>query len=178
MEPDDKLCAFDLSKTHVDLSLIKNRRFMYHPNGLLILGDENVASCTKKGLAKSHAVEYAEASALSRELPPFDDFVRGWIGVGRSYKDGIIHFAPHIVTQNIDLFEKAFSFIETALQNGFSPRTVLRGFPGAWEQTVNDVFLARKSSLDYQIFAAKQNSAAAAQKAPVGEISTRDEQIR
>ncbi len=139
VELSDGLICVNLAKDQVDLAQIKNRRFMYHPEGWLILGAEDVVSCKKDGLLKSHAEEYYEASSME-ELPPFDEFVRGWIGVGGAYKDGIVHFAPHIPSRDIGLFEKAFDFVETVLKNGFGDKAVLRGFPGAWEQTVSDVF--------------------------------------
>ncbi len=33
----------------------------------------------------------------------FDDFVRGWIGTGRNYPKGVIHFAPCVDSGNISL---------------------------------------------------------------------------
>lgn len=151
------LICVNLARERVDLSKIDNRRFMYHPDGWLILGAEDVVSRKKDGLLKSHAEEYYEAS-LTEKLPPFDEFVRGWIGVGGAYKDGIVHFAPHIPSRDIVLFEKAFDFVEAVLRNGFSDKAVLRGFPGAWEQTVFDVF---KDSvpLDERLCSASERSA-------------------
>lgn len=146
----------DLNRTQVDLMLIENRRFMYHPNGLLILGAEDFLIQKGSKLAKSHAEEYHEACALYA-LPPYDDFVRGWIGVGGNYKDGIIHFAPHIPSKDIGLFDKAFDFIEAALENGFSKNAVLRGFPGAWEQTIGSV-VPDGPSLDARIADAQNRS--------------------
>lgn len=42
--------------------------------------------------------------------------------------NGIILFAPNIIPNNIAMFDKAFDFIETALENGFTKETCLRGF--------------------------------------------------
>lgn len=150
--------VFDLRRTTVDLTSIGNRRFMYHSAGWLILGAEDVI--TKKGakLLSSHAEEYHEATLLCGNLPPFDSFLRGWIGIGGSYKAGIIHFAPCIPAENIEMFEKAFSFIEAALENGFTPKTILRGFPGAWEQSINKVLPEVKESLDLQILNAEHKA--------------------
>lgn len=151
----DSLEVFDLRRTEIDLSTIGNRRFMYHPSGWLILGAEDVV--TRKGAKtmKSHAEEYYEATGLRDGLPGFDCFIRGWIGVGGSYKKGIIHFAPHIPAENIEMFEKAFGFIEAALENGFTKNAVLRGFPGEWKQKIKEVIPERKASLDEQIAAAR-----------------------
>lgn len=143
--------VYDLRRTQIDLSTIENRRFMYHPAGWLILGAEDVVNNKSSGLLKSHAEEHYEASLQNGNLPAFDTFIRGWIGVGGSYKAGIIHFAPHILPDNIEMFDKAFCFIETALQNGFTKKAVLRGFPGAWEQPINKILPDVKVSLDQKI---------------------------
>lgn len=132
---DNGLVCVNLNNTNVDLSKIENRRFMFHPKGWLVLGEEDV--CRGK-LFKSHAEEYYEATKL-HSLPAFDSFVRGWIGVGGGYPKGVVHFAPNIPSKDIELFDKAFSFVETVLKNGFSKDAVLRGFPGDWEQTIRKV---------------------------------------
>lgn len=141
----DHVFCVDLNRTSVDLMQVKNRRFMYHSNGLLIMGAEDTAKGNK--LIGSHAEEYHDASKLY-VLPPYDDFIRGWIGVGGKYKDGIIHFAPAIPANNIKMLDKAFDFIEAALANGFSRKAVLRGFPGAWEQKINAVLPETDKSLN------------------------------
>lgn len=132
---EDLVCV-NLAKEQIDLTQIINRRFMYHPDGWLILGCDNVVS--RKELLYSHAQEYHEATKIC-DLPGFDSFVRGWIGVGGEYKDGIVHFAPHIISDNIELFEKAFDFIEVVLAHGFTRKAILRGFPGAWEQPICNI---------------------------------------
>ena len=126
----------DLKRTHVDLMQVENRRFMYHPSGLLIMGEEGTAGGNQ--LRGSHAEEYHVASERY-VLPPYDDFIRGWIGVGGGYPNGIIHFGPCISADNMVMFEKAFDFIEIALENGFGKDAVLRGFPGKWEQAIGSV---------------------------------------
>ncbi len=137
----DGIMLMHLNKVSTDLKDIENRRFMYHPDGWLVLGAEATASYNQ--LLWSHAREYYDAGERTGvHLPPYDDFVKGWIGVdepGGKYQHGIIHFAPHIPDGHVELFEKAFSFIEAALENGFDRRCVLRGFTGAWEQTVADM---------------------------------------
>ena len=149
------LFCVDLNKTKVDLMLVENRRFMYHPDGWLIMGSEG--TCTGNRLAKSHAEEYGEAASMYA-LPPYDAFVRGWVGVGRAYKDGIIHFTPPVMAEHLEGFNRAFDFIEVALENGFGTNTVLRGFPGAWEQKIGDVLVVEKP-LEEKLAEAKKQAA-------------------
>lgn len=152
----DSLEVFNLRRVQVDLMTIGNRRFMYHSAGWLILGAEDIVTRKGSKLVKSHAEEYHEAQERYPEIPNFDGFIRGWIGVGGSYKKGIIHFAPHVPAENIEMFDKAFDFIEAALENGFTKNSVLRGFPGSWEQKIKDVIPERKASLEQQIASAEK----------------------
>lgn len=133
----ERCFCVDLRRAKIDFGLVENRRFMYHPDGFLIMGAEGTAK--GNGLAKSHAEEYHEACE-NYLLPPYDAFIRGWIGTGGKYKDGIIHFAPPVETEPIERFEIAFDFIEVALEHGLTQKTVLRGFPGGWEQSIQQIF--------------------------------------
>lgn len=152
--------VMDLRESQIDLSTIQNRRFMYHSDGILILGAEDVTKRTR-GVLKSHAEEHGEAIAhTNSKLPPYDEFVRGWIGVGKHYPDGIIHFAPHIPSSCGPYFDTAFDFIETALKNGFNSKSVLRGFGEVWEQEISCILgesaiCHKKPSLDKQIESTK-----------------------
>ena len=75
---------------YFNIQEIQNRRFMFNPQtGTLILGRQYSGNTFVNG---SHAEEHGKMNTGE----PFDDFVRGWIGTGRSYKAGIIHFAPPI----------------------------------------------------------------------------------
>lgn len=149
------LGVFDLQKENVDLMTIQNRRFMYHPDGILILGAEDTTRKTR-GVLKSHAEEYGIATEkFALFLPPYDEFVRGWIGVGKHYPDGIIHFAPHVPSMCGPYFEAAFDFIEQAARNGFGGQCMLRGFGEVWERPLSDVLgestpAPKKKSLDAQ----------------------------
>ena len=79
----------DTGQTAFDMQQIENRRFMYQPQtGTLILGYQYKGN----HLASSHADEHFKSGAAE----PFDSFIRGWIGSGKSYPHGIIHFAPNI----------------------------------------------------------------------------------
>ena len=151
----------DLNKASVDFMGIENRRFMYHPSGMLVLGAED--TCLGENFY-SHSEEFYEVCKMhEHELPPFDDFIRGWIGVGGGYDNGIIHFAPNIISDNIPMFDKAFSFIEAALENGFSKEACLRGFGNKWEQKISEALgeegrRDKANSLQDRIDLAKEKS--------------------
>ena len=151
----------DLNKASVDFMEIDNRRFMYHPSGMLILGAEDVFNGEN---FSSHSEEFYEVCKLhEHEFPPFDDFIRGWIGVGGGYDNGIIHFAPNIIFDNIAMFDKAYDFIEAALENGFSKDTCLRGFGNKWEQKISEALGEEErgektNTLNERIASAKEKS--------------------
>lgn len=160
----NSLEVFDLREMQIDLMTIQNRRFMYHPDGILILGAEDTTKKTR-GVLKSHAEEYGIAfEKASSALPPYDEFVRGWIGVGKHYPAGIIHFAPHVPSMCGPCFESAFDFIEKATRNGFGSKCILRGFGEVWERPASDVLgestpLQKRKSLDSQIQRARARAA-------------------
>ena len=148
----EELQVLDLKRFQTDLTAISNRRFMYHPSGILILGDEDHLH-PGRHLYRSHAEEYGFSNERM-DLPPYDEFCRGWIGVGGSYKHGIIHFAPQITTQYLSHFNAAFDFIETALENGFTEKATLRAFCDQWEQTISHMLgrdKTKKPTLDSRI---------------------------
>ena len=106
---------------------IRNRRFMFNPHtGTLILG------CQYSGskLYSSHAEEHAAAKTDEA----YDDFIRGWIGTGKGYQDGVIHFSPNISSRNTVMFHNGFDTLEMFFQNGAKRNTVVRGFGEVWEQ--------------------------------------------
>ena len=106
---------------------IRNRRFMFNPHtGTLILG------CQYSGskLYSSHAEEHAAAKTDEA----YDDFIRGWIGTGKGYQDGVIHFSPNISSRNTAMFHNGFDTLEMFFQNGAKRNTVVRGFGEVWEQ--------------------------------------------
>lgn len=71
--------------------------FTISNRGILILGQQYGKI---RGLPGSHAEDLAQAGIKNG----FDDFVRGWVGTGKNYPAGIIHFAPNVDAQNISLF--------------------------------------------------------------------------
>ena len=101
----------DTRSMSFDMREIDNRRFMFSPQaGELILGRQYRGG----QLYKSHAEEHFDSGAKA----PFDSFIRGWIGTGRDYPDGVIHFAPNIGTDNIPAFDNAFSTLQMFSENG------------------------------------------------------------
>ena len=155
----NRLQVFHLKNQSTDLSKIGNRRFMYHPSGTLILGDETKLQ-PGSGLYASHAIEHGLAEELiGHKLPPFDSFCRGWIGTSKQYSHGLIHFAPPITTDYLPHYNTAFDFIEISQKNGFTENTILRGFCDEWEQPISHMLGHDKPSLDNQIKAAGKGRA-------------------
>ena len=116
------MMKLDVAVQAFDMQDISNRRFMYNPRtGILVLGQQYGKT---RGLPGSHADDLAQAGIRSG----FDDFVRGWVGTGKNYPAGIIHFAPNVDAQNIFLFNRAFDTLEMFQRNGALPDTVVRGF--------------------------------------------------
>lgn len=140
------LMLLDTRSMSFDMREIDNRRFMFSPQaGELILGRQYRGG----QLYKSHAEEHFDSGAKA----PFDSFIRGWIGTGRDYPDGVIHFAPNIGTDNIPAFDNAFSTLQMFSENGAAGDTVVRGFGRKWEQPhgssrrATPAFLKKPSSM-------------------------------
>lgn len=127
------MMKLDVAVQAFDMQDISNRRFMYNPKtGILIFGRQYGKT---RGLPGSHADDLAQAGIKNG----FDDFVRGWVGTGKNYPAGIIHFAPNVDAQNISLFNRAFDTLEMFQRNGALPDTVVRGFGRQWEQALSEV---------------------------------------
>lgn len=123
--------VFNTNTSSFDIAEIGNRRFMYCPQtGTLILGAEE---CGAK-ITLSHAVEHIYANVDE----PFDAFIRGWIGVGKGYKNGVIHFAPNVPTTSY-LFDAAFFTLKMFRANGAGDKAVVRGFGEVWERKLSDI---------------------------------------
>ena len=135
------LLLIDTNHAVFDMQAIQNRRFMFSPQtGELILGKQYRGNT----LVKSHAEEHGESGAKA----PFDSFIRGWVGTGKEYKDGIIHFAPAIAASNAAQFDRAFSTLEMFAQNGANGKTVIRGFGDVWEQPLSDLVPERSEPVN------------------------------
>lgn len=128
-----EIMRIDTRTQAIDMQQIDNRRFMFNPKtGVLVLGKQFGKT---KGLPSSHAEELAAAGIIK----DFDSFVRGWIGTGRNYPKGVIHFAPCVDSGNISLFDRAFDALEMFRENGALAGTVVRGFGSRWEQPLSAI---------------------------------------
>ena len=98
-----EIMRIDTRTQAIDMQQIGNRRFLFNPKtGVLVLGRQYQETSLVNA---SHAVELADAGITK----DFDDFVRGWIGTGRNYPKGVIHFAPCVDSGNISLFDRALT---------------------------------------------------------------------
>lgn len=131
----------DADKESIDIRQIQNRRFMYDPDtATLILGRQYGKV---KGVPSSHAEELADAGVTEG----YDKYVRGWVGAGRGYPYGVIHFTPCIDEQSSSArFERAFDTLEMFRENGALADTVVRGFGERWEQPLSDIFTDMRES--------------------------------
>ena len=94
----------------------------------------------------SHAEDHGDSGASE----PYDSFIRGWIGTGKQYPHGIIHFAPNIDSHFAEQFDKGFSTLEMFAENGAGADTVIRGFGGAWEQPLSNLLPERSDRVNEQ----------------------------
>ena len=143
IEIQNDVMRIDTGQTAFDMQQIENRRFMYQPQtGTLILGYQYKGN----HLASSHADEHFKSGAAE----PFDSFIRGWIGSGKPYPHGIIHFAPNIPADNVQVFDRAYSTLQMFRDNGAAGNTVIRGFGASWEQPLNQIIIERSNQMDEQ----------------------------
>ena len=123
-----EIMRIDTGKQAIDMQQIDNRRFLYNPKtNVLVLGRQYKETSLTNS---SHAGELAQAGITEG----YDDFVKGWIGTGGSYPNGVIHFAPSVNTASPELFDQAFDTLEMFRENGAKELTVIRGFGSQWEQ--------------------------------------------
>lgn len=128
----DGLMMLDMQTQIFDMQKIKNRRFMYNPQtDTLILGFQY----GRNEIYASHAEEHG--SSGTRDA--YDSFIRGWVGTGKEYPNGVIHFAPPVGKRNMDMFVKAFNTLVMFRENNADGGTVVRGFGDTWEQPLSAV---------------------------------------
>lgn len=131
------LMSIDTNTECFDMQDIENRRFMYSPQtGTLLLG----VQYSSNAIFYSHAEEHHKIGV--RE--DFDRFVRGWVGVGKDYKEGIIHFSPVVPVSVPELFNKGFDTLEMFRSNNAKDNTIVRGFGRRWEQPLSDIITKNK----------------------------------
>jgi len=117
---------------------IKNRRFTYcNKTGELVLGGNNID-------ISSHSQEHFDLGVKS----DIDNCSRGWMGTGKDYPDGIIHFAPNYTIEMLrepQYFNEAFDTLEMILKNGANYNTIVRGFGKVHEQKISDIMPEKKT---------------------------------
>ena len=119
-----EIMRIDTRTQAIDMQQIGNRRFLFNPKtGVLVLGRQYQETSLVNA---SHAVELADAGITK----DFDDFVRGWIGTGRNYPKGVIHFAPCVDSGNISLFDRAFDTLEMFREKEMKDRVFASGSYG------------------------------------------------
>lgn len=123
------ICLVETGRHHFDMQKIDNRRFMFNPaTGSLIFGKDGKTD-------GSHAEEFSHTGCGEG----FDNFIRGWVGTGKNYPSGIIHFAPNIPAECIGLFDRAFDTLLMFKGNGAVGKTIVRGFGRVWEQMLCEI---------------------------------------
>lgn len=133
------LMSIDTNTEYFDMQDIENRRFMFSPQtGTLLLG----VQYSSNAIFYSHAEEHHRIGV--RE--DFDRFVRGWVGAGKDYKDGIIHFSPNVPVTVTELFNKGFDTLEMFSRNNANGNTIVRGFGRRWEQPLSDIITRNKEA--------------------------------
>lgn len=109
--------VLNLNKDKIDITKIKNARFLYNPvKKELILDDDNK-------LSGSHSELYFN---IKNTNDNFDDYIRGFIGFGGNYRNGIIHFSPHIMKQDYEGINAGLSFIEQMIKMGATDKIKIR----------------------------------------------------
>lgn len=141
------IMRIDTRTENFNMQDIENRRFMYSPQtGTLLLGVQFDGG----KILFSHAEEHHRIGI--RE--DFDRFVRGWVGTGKNYKQGVIHFAPNIPTNVPEFFNKGYDTLLMFANNNANSKTVVRGFGRTWEQPLENIITKKEVDL----MADKQNT--------------------
>lgn len=133
----NRLMVIDTKSQAFDMQSIGNRRFMFNPDtGTLVLGIEDDNS---KYITGSHDIDLSK----SQIKEPFDNFIRGWVGTGSEYQNGVIHFAPCLdKDSSVKRFNKAFDAVKMFRDNNGKQDTVIRGFGEVWERPLSDILEA------------------------------------
>ena len=143
----DEIMVINTMKNTININEIDNRRFMFLPEkSLLVLGKQYGKSTS---VINSHAVELHQAGVTES----YDSFIKGWVGSGRGFPYGVIHFSPSIDEKNIKMFDRAFDTLSMFSENGAAAKTLIRGFGRQWEQPLSAVFpeICERKSLKEQI---------------------------
>ncbi|MBR0302553.1 MAG: hypothetical protein IJQ80_01760 [Clostridia bacterium] len=137
----------DTKNQTFNMQEIDNRRFMFKTKTRnLLLGSQLPPS---RKIPGSHPEDLSNAGIYSG----YDDYVRGWVGVGKDYPHGVIHFAPNVDDRNTELYNRAFDTLEMFAQNGAEAETVVRALGKRWEQPLFSILsdLEQKPSIYEQL---------------------------
>jgi hypothetical protein len=130
-------------KNRTYFNTIPYRRFIYNvKNNILVLGGNNINW-------SSHAEEWQEAGFSPLD---FDTAVRGWVAGGnpkrRSYRSGIIHFAPRISEYNYD---EGYTTLKMFKKLGATNYTIIRQFLKPGEEKLGNIIMKLKERVLQEI---------------------------
>lgn len=113
----------------------ENRRFLFHPGRAeMVIG----GAWNSRNL-RSHELDFDLAGGQG---DPDHWWVKGWVGIGRNFPSGIIHFTPPLNREWLSdpaTFDGCFSCLEFWHKSGASLKTVVRGWGGRHEQPLGDI---------------------------------------
>lgn len=116
-----------------------NRRFMFNPmTSTFVIGEHDVLG-KGDGVPSSHDEEFKASGAPGTR---HEYMISGWVGIGGSYKNGVIHFAPPIFDMDMEdesVRQAATRAIEGFRRSGANKNTVLRNFGTRGERKLGTV---------------------------------------
>lgn len=120
-----KIELLHIGRDNFNIRTIRNRRFSYNSrSGELVLGSNNIGT-------SSHSQEWFDSGAQG----DINDCVRGWIGFGGNYPNGIIHFAPP------EQFDSGYDTLAMFMKHGATNETIVRGFANQGVMTIGEAIL-------------------------------------
>lgn len=130
IEIPDQMIVVNLYRHEIAMKTIRNRRFLFNPDGTLILA-EQAPGYTPIG---SH-IEDFRASGVETT---YGEFIRGWIGNCRHrYPDGVLDFYTAMPYMNTERFQGiAERLMALCMENGMNEDTRLRYFLGVTDRTI------------------------------------------
>lgn len=131
IEITDQLIVVNLYRHEIAMGAIRNRRFLFNPDGTFILA-EQAPEHTPIG---SHLEDF-RASGVETT---YGEFIRGWIGNCRHrYPDGVLDFYTAMQMSTERFQGMAERLIELCLENGMNANTRLRYFLGVKDRTIGE----------------------------------------
>ncbi len=112
-----------------------NRRFIYnYRTAELLLGGSNINY-------SSHETDWKESGAMGS----FEDVVKGWIGFGGIYNNGLIQFSPPVYGLDMD---KGYRALNMFKKHGANNKTVVLNFLKTREQTLGDILSGKTAAVE------------------------------